>query len=385
MMKILYVIANISFGGGENVFSQIAGRLNSDKYRVKFICLPGGFLEKRLRELEIPLIPVNFRSRFSVKVFLRLIKIMKSEKPDIVHSQGERVNFYARFAAKIARIPAIVSTIAAPVEEFNVNPIKKAVYIISGHYSERLVDRFIAVSESMRAKLINRHKIKADKIVRIYNGVQVDEYKHNQAGFLVRSELNIEGNAPLVGVIGRLVWEKGLPYFIQAAKRVLAYEPTARFLIVGEGPLRNRLKDLVKRLEIEKNIIFTGWRTDIKEIISTLDMLVLSSLREGMPLVVLEAMALAKPVVATDIEGLREVVINGSTGILVTPRNPDSLKDAIIHLLKDKVEASRMGIAGRKLVEDKFSLREMVQQHEQFYDTLVTQKRVKRYDAGGLK
>ncbi len=370
MIKILYVIANVSFGGGEKVFSQLAGRLNKDNYEIQFACSPGGHLECELSNLGIAVAPIDFKRTLNITTFIRLFKIMKSQKPDIVHSQGARANFYTRFAAKLAGVPFIVSTIAAPVEEFNVNPIKKAIYVLLNRCSEKLVDRFIVVADSLREKLIKRHRIAPEKIVRIYNGVELAQCDCNKSSSRLKEELNIEDNAVLVAAIGRLVWEKDLPCFIRAAEKVLSSQSQVKFLIVGDGPLRGSLENVVKTLGIERSVIFTGFREDIKEILSALDILVLCSLREGLPLTILEAMARAKPVVATNIEGVREEVIDNVTGILVEPRNSDSLEDAIICLLKDRQRAQALGLKGREIVEKKFTLEQAIELHEQLYHSL---------------
>ncbi|HCJ67375.1 MAG TPA: hypothetical protein DHV62_08670, partial [Elusimicrobia bacterium] len=262
------------------------------------------------------------------------------------------------------------------VEEYDVNFFKKMVYITLDQFSERFVNRFVVVCASLREKLIKKHKISADKISVIHNGIEIEEYRNDTGdkGDRVRREFNAGEDEPLVGTIGRLVWEKGLTYFVEAIKILdtRCQMPDTRFLIVGEGELRESLELKVKSLKLEDKVILTGFRRDVKEILAALDILVLSSLREGFPMITLEAMAMSKPVVATDIEGIREQVINGETGVLVPPKNPEILAEAILRLTQDHNLRRKMGLAGRKSAEDKFNIKEIIKQHEQLYLMLAS-------------
>ena len=301
--------------------------------------------------------------------------IMRKENIHIVHSQGGRAEFFARMAAKLAKIPKVVSTVAMPVEGYDVSPIRKAAYVAFDRFTERFVDKFIVVSEALRRTLIERHKIPPEKVIRIYNGIELDKYDPElYSREKVRKELRIGLDEPLVGAIGRLVWQKGFPFFIRAASYVLRTIPNAKFLLVGDGPLRSELERMVSDLGMTEDFIFTGFREDIPEVLAALDVLVLSSLKEGLPMILLEGMAMAKPVVATQIEGISEVVEHGKTGILVPPEDPQALAEGIIALLRDEDKARRMGQAGRKRVEEKFSVDEMVRRTQGVYESMVRER-----------
>ncbi|MEK6715536.1 MAG: glycosyltransferase family 4 protein [Candidatus Omnitrophota bacterium] len=383
MMKrnILYVIENASFGGGERTFAQIINGLDKEKYEVSVACLPrssGPASELFVDEIQdsAQIIPFDLRNQFNLWNIFRLIKIIKEKKIDLVHSQGARADFFSRIAAELVKRPVVVSTIAAPVEEYNVNPARKAVYVILGRFSERFVDKFIVVAEHLGRKLIQIHNISPHKVVKIHNGVDTKKYNYNsQIAVLVRKELNIGPEVLLVGAIGRLTWEKGLLYFIEAVKNIIDSEwqitDKVKYLIVGEGRLEKKLRLKVKRLELEEKVIFAGFRKDVREVLGALDILVLSSLREGFPMITLEAMAMGKPIVATNIEGVSESVVDGISGILVPPKDPGALAKAIASLLKDKDNAQRMGLAGRRCVEEKFNFDITIRQHKQLYEELI--------------
>ena len=372
MVNILYVIDNLSFGGGERCFAQVIRSLPRTRYRIFAACKNQGIFWERLKKYGVIGYPIDMGSRFNISIIRYLMIIIRKEGIHIVHSQGGRADFFARIAARLAKIPKIVSTVQMPVEGYDVSPLRKAVYVTLDRFTERFVDKFIVVSEALRRTLIEGHKIPPERVVRIYNGIELDKYDPElYSREKVRKELRIGPDEPLVGAIGRLVWQKGFPFFIRAASYVLRAIPNAKFLLVGDGPLRSELERMVGDLGMTKDFIFTGFREDIPEVLAALDVLVLSSLREGLPMILLEGMAMARPVVATDIEGIAEVVEHNKTGILVPPEDPQALAEGIIALLRDKDKARRMGRAGRKRVEEKFSVEEMVRRTQGVYESMV--------------
>ncbi|MCR4345206.1 MAG: glycosyltransferase, partial [Candidatus Scalindua sp.] len=167
------------------------------------------------------------------------------------------------------------------------------------------------------------------------------------------------------------VWQKGFEYFIEAIPDVLKRFKKARFLVVGEGALRDELKAKSKSLKLEDKIIFTGFRSDIKSVLASIDIFVMPSLLEGLPMVLLESMAMAKPIVATDIDGVKEVLNNGETGLLVPPKDPKALSVAIVDLLNHRDKAYQIGLAARRVVEERFGVDIMVKKVETVYEELL--------------
>lgn len=365
--KILYIIENTSFGGGERAFAQVINGLDKEKYEVYVACGNNElFIEKIKNKTKV--FTLNLSNRFNPTIISKLTKIMKTEKIQIIHSQGARADFFARISAKLSKVPLVISTIAMPVEGFNVNWMKKTIYIALDRFTEKFVHKFIVVSEVLRERLIKIHKIAPEKVIVIPNGVEIEEYNPDRIdSFKIRNELSLDNNTCIIGAIGRLVWQKGLEYFIESAKFVLEVFSNAKFLIVGEGELKNKLENLAKQLKLDNNILFLGFRKDISEILGNLDIFVLPSIREGMPIIILEAMAMAKPIVASNIEGVREQIINDKTGVLVPAKNPKALAEAIISLIKDKEKAKNIGNNAREIVKEKFIVEKMVKEHEKLY------------------
>jgi len=379
--NILYVIDNIEFGGGERVFSQIIRGLDKERFGVFVASNPGGIFEKKLAEVGIKIDPVQMTNRYNLGIISRLKKIIKTKDVRIVHSQGGRADFFARTAARISRVPILISSIAMMVEGYDVSILRKSLYVLMDRKTERWVDRFIILSEASRRTLIERHKIPPEKIVKIHNGIEIEEYHPDIKGVRnkkleLRRELGLKSDVPVIGAIGRLVYQKGFEYLVQAIPQVIKAFPEAKFLIVGEGPLRRMLEELCERQKIKDNIIFAGFRSDIKDILATIELLTMPSVLEGLPMVLLEGMAMAKPIVATRIDGITEVLENRETGLLVPAKNPHELAEAIIEILKNKMKADLLGQNARKIVEEKFSVKKMVGQTELVYERLLTEKRL---------
>ncbi|MBC8553087.1 MAG: glycosyltransferase family 4 protein [Candidatus Brocadiales bacterium] len=377
MNNILYVFDNLEFGGGERVFAQIINKLCRDKYKVTVACMPEGIFMERIKGSGASVKPIDMSSKFNFKVILQLANLIKEQRIDIVHSQGARADFFARLSAKLARVPVVISTVPMPVDGFDVNPIKKFIYIVLNKFSERFVDKFIVVSEALKDVMIERHKVDPQKVAMIYNGIEINEYRIDEAEKVIHGklglmeEIGLKSDVPVIGVIGRLVWQKGFEYFIEAIPGVLNKFKDAKFLVVGEGLLEEELKAVSKKLKIDDKISFTGFRRDIKEILATIDIFVIPSLLEGLPMILLEAMGMGKPIVATDIDGIKEVLENGKTGLLVPPRDTVALTDAIVNLLIYRDQAHQMGINARRVVEEKFGVDIMVEKVEDVYEDLL--------------
>jgi len=377
---ILYVIENEFFGGGEQAFAHLINGLDGSRFNVSAACLTGSlnpasgvFTEKIKAKAQV--ISLDLRRRINpFKIFL-LKKIIRAGGIGIVHSQGPRADFYARLAARLAGGAAVVSTVAAPVEEYNVGALRKAAYKALNKFGEGGVDKFIAVAGHIEKKLSARG-IPPEKIQRIYNGIPVEEYivgpeKAREA----RKARDIEEDCFLAAVFCRLSWEKGLFSLIDAAKIIAGGGDVPaggiKYLIVGEGPLEKDLKARVKSLGLEDSFVFTGFVDDVKPLLSAADVVVLPSFREGFPVGVLEAMAMGKPVIASDIDGINESVSDGQSGLLVPPGNAAALAGAISALFNSRERALELGRRGRIVAAERFGVEKMVKPHEELYGRLL--------------
>ncbi len=370
MIKLLFVIDNLEFGGGERGFLQLASGLK-DRFNIYFVASPGGVLESELNRLGINFYPLDMRRRLAFKPIYHINKIISSHKIDLVHSQGARADFFARVAGRLAGASCTLSTIQMPVEGFDVGYLKKTIYRLMDQFSDRFVERFIVVSDSLKRILTEGRGIPTQRVVQIYNGIEVDQYHPDLKETSLRNNWGIRPTAPLIGAIGRMVWQKGFEFLIRAMPNIIAASPETRLVLVGDGPVRIELEALAKQLNVIDKMIFTGFRSDVSKILSTVDVLAVPSLLEGFPMITLEGMAMAKPIVATKIQGITEQLTEGKQAILVPPRNPDALSDALLKLIQDTELASRLGIAARQKVENDFSVGKMVMETEKVYLSLI--------------
>lgn len=372
-LNILHIVEDLNVGGLEELCRIIVTGLNRDKYNVYVCCIEeGGQIAQELINNGINVDILGMRTYHNPFNILKLIRYIKERKIDIIHTHMYFANTFGRIAAFLARTPIVISTAYSNYFEY------KKRNILMEKFLSRFSDKIIAASNSIKEFTVKQQKISPDKFRVIYDCASTDKFSKNIDAFSVKQKLGIEPDYSVVGCVARLNVVKGHSYLIQAAAVVLKRNPKVKFLLVGDGPLRDELEELSANLGIKDNIIFTGSRRDIPEMLSAMDIFVLpSALREGCPLSVLEAMAMSKPVIATRLGGIPEEVSDNKSGILVPPKDSMALADAIMKLLSDKNLAVDMGKEGRKIFEEKFSKEVMLKKLESLYDELAEKKLAK--------
>jgi len=370
-IRVLYVVENRSFGGGERGFGQLSTNINRDRFQPFVAAHSGGQLEVIVRQNGVPFCPLDMSRRVNLGTIGHLSTLISENDIDIVHSMGARADFFARMACRNKPSTAVVCTLAMLVESFDVGFLRKFFYKLADRYSARYVTQYIAVSRALKERLIRERKISADKISVIYNGVELDQYNPElYSPSEGRLSLGIKDDYPIVGTIGRLVYQKGLPYFLEAAARVYFHNKEVRFVIIGHGSEEASLKNLADSLGITHACTFAGQRFDIDRLLSAFDIFVLPSLLEGLPRVVIEAMAMARPIIATDIDGVREQITNNQTGLLVKPADSKLLAKAIMEILDDEQKANSLARKARKQAEQEFDLKLTINKVENLYQEL---------------
>jgi glycosyltransferase involved in cell wall biosynthesis len=235
-------------------------------------------------------------------------------------------------------------------------------------------DRLIAVSEPTIQKGLAYRICREEKFALIYNGIDLEKFRRQVDEQKVRSNLGLDSDCKIVGMIARLDMQKNPLDFIRAAAIVLKDYPKVQFLIAGDGSLRRECENLIRELNLQGRFFLLGYRSDVDQIMPMLTLTVLSSLWEGLPVVFQEAMSAGKPIVANDVDGARDVVIDGETGYLVTPHAPEEMAHRILHLLQDEEKCAQMGIVARKYSE-RYSSQQMVENLESLYRELLTDYR----------
>ncbi len=367
-MKILKIIGDLRIGGAERIAVDLAKGLKNKGHQVMVCSLTkGGPLEKELRQEGVETIVLSnlpLRGKYTFYFVFRLWRLMRKQKFDIVHTHVFMSNFWGRIAGCLSGVKVIIST------EHNQDLWKKRRHIFADKILSLCTHKIIAVSGAVESFVVKKEKINAKRLTLIHNAVDTKKFMPCDVSSL-KKELNIPAGAVIIGTVSRLIPQKGQRYFLQAARVISKNNQNVRFLIIGDGQLKNDLRALSERLMLSDKVIFTGFRPDIIGLLTLLDIFVLPSLWEGFGLALLEAMALAKPVVATDVGGIPEIIENGKTGILVKPKDPEALARAILKLINDNLYARGLGLNARKTVQERFSLNTMIDKVEAVYRSFL--------------
>ena len=308
----------------------------------------------------------KFYSFRGLRQLARLSRLAKQERVDIIHTFFEKSEVMGWVTARLSGIPIWITS------RRDLGFKRKNIYNRIFNFTARDCKRCIANCHAVKNQVVQRERLTEEKIEVIYNGLDLASYENSNNGKELRNELGIDDHIPLVGMIANFNFEiKGHRYFLEAAKTVLEKIPNVEFLLVGDGPLRNHYKELTHELGLKGKVHFLGERSDVSAILSNLSISVLSSTSEGLSNVILESMAAGKPVIATNVGGSREIVVNGVTGYLVPPADSQTMAKAITELLQDPDKAITMGVAGKKLVGEKFSIKAMVERYENLYKSLM--------------
>lgn len=367
-IKILE-IANVDFVV-EKFLTPLINKLSIEDFDIHIVCSDG----KRVKELInkgyiIKTITIS-RRVFELSNFISLIKIyklIKKEKYDIVHVHTPIACVLGRIAAKIAGVPLIIYTAHGFYFHDGMGKWKKDFLVgIEKIMSNLFTDLIFTVSKEDEKTAINKRIIDKNRVFYIGNGVNIKKFNINNISkdlLKKKKELSILDNKiKIICFIGRMVREKGIIDLIYAFKDILNIIPKTILLIIGDNidnerdlKTKDELISLISKFNIIEKVIFTGYRNDIVDLLAISDVFVLPSYREGMPITIIEAMAMERAVVASNIRGCREEVINGKTGYLVPVKSPKKLAGAVLKILKDVKLASKMGQNGRARVETEFN------------------------------
>lgn len=364
-LRILHVVPTLDQSGAEKQLALLATHLPRDRFETHVCAVTrGGFYEHALRDAGVPVYVVGKRARWDPFCLRRLTNRIREIRPDVVQTWMFTGNSYGRVAAKLAGVRRIVAS------ERCIDEWKSGYHLAVDRFLARWTDRFAVNSEGI-ARFYEKSGIPSDRIRTIQSAVDPRDRPRGIDPAAMRRAIGAPEEAPLIGFVGRLWPQKRVQDLIWAADVLRLSGWSFRVVVVGDGPRRASLERFADSLEIRPIVQFLGHRSDAREIIESLDLLVLPSKFEGLPNVVLEAMQSAKPVVATRIAGTSEAVVDGETGILVPPRQPLELARGIRTILADPELGMRMGRAGQARVEREFRLDSMIQGYAELYEELI--------------
>jgi len=375
--KILQLVSSSGFFGAENVIIELAKELLSTNFEP----IIGVFNNTHSPHTEI--VEEAKKYNLKVKIFtcngqfdIRSVKavgnFIKRNNIDIIHSHGYKSNFYA-LIANLFRNVSLITT----CHLWTGGGFKNRIYESLDKLWIKRFDKIVTVSDELRTEVLN-WGVSPSKVSTIDNGIDLNRFKGSFDTNNIRKKLNIASHFKVIGTIGRLDEQKGHIFLIESTIQFLKVFPDTIFLIVGDGSLKQKLQDKVVELSLENNFVFTGIRKDIPEILVAIDIFVLPSLSEGLPMVLLEAMAAKKPIIASGVGAIPKVIINNETGILIKPRDVDELTKSMIDLLRNKDKADLIAKNAYNKIVREFSSKKMVKEYIKIYDHILKCKNLKR-------
>lgn len=382
--RILHLITRLDRGGSaENTVLTVSG-LQRKGYHVTLVS--GQTLDPSLKlaELdwqrgegwtEIPQLVRRINPIRDIKAFFKIYALIKRGRFQIVHTHSSKAGILGRLAAKLVGVPIVVHTPHGHVFYGYYGRILSHLFLLLERIWAEFTDRIVTLTERGKQEHIQLKVAPANKFTVIPSGVEFKDFLEVQKGSpALRQELGLASGERIVGSVGRFVPIKGYRYFLEAAKEIVEQRSDVLFLSVGDGPLEQELKAFAEASGIASRVVFAGYRKDVAEIMALMDVFVLPSLNEGMGKVLVEAMAEGKPVVATKVGGIPELVSDNLTGILCPPKDSHALAEAILKLLRNKELARRMGAEGRKRVYPQYDAKVMVEKIERLYAELMREK-----------
>jgi len=362
-------VAGSSIHGVSRLFSWWFPRYDASRFEVSLCGLKGP--EPGSRSLEEQGIPVRHlgRGRFDPRILGDLVNLAREKGARILHVHGYAAADFGRLAARRAGAALVL-------HEHFADPRMPSYQALADRALAALTDRAIAVSESTREFLVRQRHVPAHRVRLIWNGAPLDEFapRSKEAARKARAELGLPADAVVIGSIGRLNEQKGHRYLLDAAAAALPAVPAARVLIVGDGDLAGPLREQARALGIADRVVFAGHRADIPAVLGAVDVFCISSTYEGTPLTLFEAMAAGKAIVSTAVDGCREVIEDGVTGILVPPRDAATLGLRLRELLVDR--GRREALAREALrASSRYDIRRCVEAMQSLYDEVLTEKR----------
>lgn len=360
-LRVALVIGQLHAGGSERQLAELALGLRGGSCAPYVYCLsevtePFGPL---LQKAGVPLRVLPRRHSFELRRVIALARLLREDRIDVVLSYAQAVNLYSFLALLFYRRSYFLASSRGA--ELTESPLRSRINGLVYRRSGRVV-----VNSRFGAESTTRiYGVSPDQIEVIHNGVDRSRFEYQGGQEEARRALGLPATVPVVGMLGRLTFEKRVDLFLEAARRVISRIPECRFLVVGAGDLLEPMKRLATEMGLE--VSFTGERHDMDRVLSALDLLALSSDFEGLPNVVMEAMAAGRPVVATDLGGCRELIVDGVTGLLVPVGDPGALAERMIQVLSLPDRGRSLGAAGSERIGSEFSIAAMVERFEALF------------------
>jgi glycosyltransferase involved in cell wall biosynthesis len=371
-IKVCHLISGDLWAGPEvQLYTLLCSLKNEPKLDLSVIIFNKGKLADKLQEAGFDTLVIDESIHGFFTIRRRLVRELQNKGIDILHSHRYKENVLAALVKKRCNIKHLLQTVHGIQEYFmGLKKLKITIYSrLNQYFTKRFFEKIIVVSSDIHNNLADIFE--PDRLVTIHNAINTANLKTSKSATEVRKELRIEENQSIIGTAGRMVPIKGFDVLLKTAKLILEKKPMVRFLLAGEGPQKTELEQKARAMGLAEKVMFLGFRDDVIDIINCLDLFVMSSYHEGVPMSLLEAMALQKPVVATGVGGINEIIENDVSGFLVNPGDASALASACLKVLNDPVLKLNLAIAARKRIDEEFSIEVQSERVMKLYQDLV--------------
>ena len=366
-LRVMFVQTDMRVGGAEMITANVIRRLDRSRFAAELCCLKDlGPLGESLAD-EIPVHDNLLAGKYDLRVWPRLTRLLRRRKIDAVITVGAGDKmFWGRLAARRVGVPVVISALHSTGWPDGVGRLNQMLTPIT--------DAFIAVAESHGKFLAKNLKISEDRVAVISNGVDTQRFAPHPDAAGVRAELGVGATDPVMGIVAALRPEKNHELFLDVARRVVDECPSARFIVIGDGPCREAIEQYAQKLGIAEHVLMLGSRSDVPRLLAAMDVFALTSHIEANPVSILEAMSTGRPVVATNVGSIHEAVAEGQTGFLVPAGDADQFAQRVVHLLNNPLSRNTMGAAAREAVVRDWSIEAMVQGYERLIESIYARK-----------
>jgi glycosyltransferase involved in cell wall biosynthesis len=385
--KVLHIITRVVNGGAdENTLFTING-LDKDKYQIDLLTgketeseiLKRISIENHINVYQVESLIREIDAVKDFKALMEIYKIIKDNNYQIVHTHIAKAGVLGRLAAKMAGVENIIHGVHGITFPDQIPVHKREFFKNIERFCGLFTDKFITVGEDMKQKYIKANVGKAEDYLTIRSGMELSDFidasnNHQDKINNLKKDLGIAEDDLVVGMVSKLEPRKGYKYYIEVAEEIIGDHPEVKFLIVGNGSQFDQLKEKVKNLKLQNNIIFTGYRTDIADVFSIFDIKILTSLWEGLPRVLVQAAATAKPIVTFDVDGAWEIVDQGENGYIVPMKDTSAMVEKLKLLIEDEKLRKEMGKKSQKKVNDSWTVENMVEETDRLYQELISLK-----------
>lgn len=377
-------MVKLPIGGAEQILLNTVKGIDKNRFEPLVCCIGEcGAVGEEIKKAGTRVIALGYPvKRFKWSIVRDLARLMQDEHVDVLHTSLYHANFFGRIAGRIARVPVVLTWVHNAYDKSN----RKLQRRIANRLLARYTDTMVAVSKGVKADILKYDGTDPGLIKVLYTGLNPIDVDTESSRPVVREQLGIPDDAFVIGNVGRLVDQKNQALLLRAFRKVVDCRPDSRLVMVGGGPLEDDLHRLAGELGISDRTIFTGWRRDVPELLSAFDVFALSSDYEGLGIVILEAMFVGLPTVATAVAGIVEAVEDSQTGILVSPGDEKALAGALLKMAGDSELRAELGNKAKAVANEKWTFERYIHELEDLYTESYSCKvRPEQLATGGLK